>query len=584
MKRIRFLLCVILALVLLLPCLPAALAEEPESSEEDARFADKTWDELVEELLEKWNTDSEHVTLAYYNTVTGEEHYVNPDKYMITGSMYKVPLNMLFLEKISDGELQWDSLIAGIRYEDLLEKTIVQSSNDCARILWKQYPSYHSYREAIAPYMGEDPETVDPKYYENNFFTARQMLHCLKVLYENQDRYPRLIESMQRAQPDNYFKRDERRFDIAHKYGYLIEGYRLYMNDCAICFTDDPILIVMFTDGCAKAYEIMAEYPTLMCDYTQYHTAIRVAEEKAEAERQAALSREAAEKAAQEAERIREEAPEGDDIPGEILSRPEVPEAPTARFLYRAAQHGLTKTALIASALALALTLILLAVIAVLGQKYRVRTRFALLAALLLCLVALLRINWPAIRQLGTRPTKDPQATVTEFLDALEQRDYPRLYRCLDGVETLGLEQVPAEESSRAIYEAMTGQLAGTPSGECLRDGALAIQPVDFQYFDINSLAWAARSEAMIYVSHFAVSHPVSELYGEDGSYKPELLRESWDQAVDVMLLHPEDYTRTAGVQLELRWHDGAWHIVPSERLLALLTGGVELNGEEARA
>ena len=73
MKRIRFLLCVILALVLLLPCLPAALAEEPESSEEDARFADKTWDELVEELLEKWNTDSEHVTLAYYNTVTGEE-------------------------------------------------------------------------------------------------------------------------------------------------------------------------------------------------------------------------------------------------------------------------------------------------------------------------------------------------------------------------------------------------------------------------------------------------------------------------------------------------------------------------------
>jgi hypothetical protein len=107
---------------------------------------------------------------------------------------------------------------------------------------------------------------------------------------------------------------------------------------------------------------------------------------------------------------------------------------------------------------------------------------------------------------------------------------------------------------------------------------------VDFQYFDINSLAWAARSEAMIYVSHFAVSHPVSELYGEDGSYRPELLRESWGQAVDVMLQHPENYTHSASVQLELRWHDGAWHIVPSERLLALLTGGVELNGEEARA
>lgn len=584
MKRIRFLLCMILALVVLLSCLPGALAEEPEPSEEDARFADKTWDELVAELLEKWGTDGEHVTLGYYNTVTGEEHYVNPDAYKITGSMYKVPLNMLFLERISDGELQWDSLISGIRYEDLLEKTIVESSNDCARILWKQFPSYHNYRERIAPYMGEDPETVDDKFYENNFFTARQMIHCLRVLYENQERYPRLIESMQRAQPDKYFKRDERRFDIAHKYGYLVEGYRLYMNDCAICFTDDPILIVMFTDGCAKAYEIMAEYPTLMCDYTQYHTAIRVAEEKAEAERQAALSREAAERAAQEAERIREEAPEGDEIPGEILSRPEVPEAPTERLAYRAAQHGLTRTALIAGAAAILLTLILFMVILSLGRKYRVRTRFALLAAGLLCLGALLRIGWPAIRQMGTRPTKDPTDTVAEFLDALEQQDYPRLYRCLDGVETLGLEREPAQVSSRAIYKAVRDELRATPSGECRQDGALAIQQVDFQYFDVNSLAWAARSEAMIYVSHFAVSHPVSELYDESGSYRPELLRESWDQAVDVMLQHPEDYLHTVGVQLELRWHDGAWHIVPSERLLALLTGGVELNGEEARA
>ncbi len=583
MKRFRILLCMVLALVLLLPCLPKAAAEEPEVSEDDARFADKTWDELVEELLEKWGTDSEHVTLAYYNTVTGEEHYVNPDKYMITGSMYKIPLNMLFLERISDGELQWDSLIAGIKYEDLLEKTIVQSSNDCARILWKQFPSYHNYRERIAPYMGEDPETVDPKFYENNFFTARQMLHCLKVLYENQDRYPRLIESMQRAQPDNYFKRDERRFDIAHKYGYLVEGYRLYMNDCAICFTDDPILIVMFTDGCVKAYEIMAEYPTLMCDYTQYHTAIRVAEEKAEADRQAALSREAAEKAAQEAERIKEEAPDG-EIPGEILAQPEEPATASARLLHRAEQHGLSRTALIAGAAAILLTLVLFLVIVALGRKYRVRSRFALLAALLLCLGALLRIGLPAIRQMGTRPNKDPQDTVLEFLDALEQQDYPRACRCLDGVETLGLEHEPADESSLAIYQAMTHHLSGALSGDCRQDGALAIQRVEFQYFDVNTLAWNARSESMIYISHFAVNHPVSELYGEDGSYRPELLRESWDQAVEVMLLHPENYARTAGVQLELRWHDGAWHIVPSERLLVLLTGGVELIGEEAEA
>ncbi len=258
---------------------------------------------------------------------------------------------------------------------------------------------------------------MDHKYYENNFFTARQMLHCLKVLYENQDRYPRLIESMQRAQPDNYFKRDERRFDIAHKYGYLIEGYRLYMNDCAICFTDDPILIVMFTDGCAKAYEIMAEYPTLMCDYTQYHTAIRREEERQEAARQAELSRqaaeeaarqaelsrEAAEEAARQAEQIWEENPNATLDPGTTVTlRQEQGFFP--RLRHSAEQNGLSRQALIADGCVILATLILCLALVTLGRKYRMRSRFAVLAAAILCVLALVLINLPALKHLQTRP------------------------------------------------------------------------------------------------------------------------------------------------------------------------------------
>ena len=121
-------------------------------------------------------------------------------------------------------------------------------------------------------------------------------------------------------------------------------------------------------------------------------------------------------------------------------------------------------------------------------------------------------------------------------------------------------------------------------TGEVQQDGALAYQQVLFQYFDLNALAWDARTEAMIYVSQFAATHPISQLYDESGSYRPELLRETWDQAVDVMLLHPENYVRSVSLQLELHWHDGAWHIVPNERLLSLLTGGVDLIGEEDAA
>jgi hypothetical protein len=54
---------------------------------------------------------------------------------------------------------------------------------------------------------------------------------------------------------------------------------------------------------------------------------------------------------------------------------------------------------------------------------------------------------------------------------------------------------------------------------------------------------------------------------------------EAWDHAMLELLQHPDDYRSSAGVQLELRWHDGAWHVVPNAKLLQLLTGGIDVDG-----
>lgn len=89
------------------------------------------------------------------------------------------------------------------------------------------------------------------------------MIYCLRMLAGEPERFPGLIEAMQKAEPDEYFRRSEDRFDIAHKYGFLNTEYHLYMDDCAIAYTDDPIVFVMFTDNIERAYEVMAEYSTL---------------------------------------------------------------------------------------------------------------------------------------------------------------------------------------------------------------------------------------------------------------------------------------------------------------------------------
>ncbi|MBO5556533.1 MAG: hypothetical protein J5927_05060, partial [Oscillospiraceae bacterium] len=284
MKRIRVILSALLALCLMLCLVPGARADG-----DDDKFKDKSWDELVSELLAKYTVSSDSIALGYYNTVTGEEHYLNGDKYMVSGSMYKVPLNMVFAEKVANGEMDWDYKFGSYTLEECMEATIIHSDNDLARTLWEVLGNsvYRNYRRVIAPYMGEDPDTVDAKFYENNFFTSRQMIYCLKLLYDHPERFPRIVETMQKAEPNNYFKLREHRFNIAHKYGFLLTEWHLYLDDCGIAFTDDPILLVLFTDNVGKAYDVMTDYCTLMCDYTQYHTRERIL-----AEKEAALARE----------------------------------------------------------------------------------------------------------------------------------------------------------------------------------------------------------------------------------------------------------------------------------------------------
>ena len=184
MKAFRKLLALAAALCLMLSMLPFA------SAEIDQRFEGKSWEDVANEFLNRIRAyEMGQFAIGYYNTVTGEEHFINPDTYITVGSVYKVPLNMLYCERIGKGEMTLDSQVFGINYNTLLRGTIIDSNNDYAKVLWDNTGSYHTYRMLIAPYMGEDAETVDSTFYLNNLFTARQMITCLRTLYENPERW-----------------------------------------------------------------------------------------------------------------------------------------------------------------------------------------------------------------------------------------------------------------------------------------------------------------------------------------------------------------------------------------------------------
>lgn len=275
-----------------------------------------SWDQVIEDFLTEYEAEEGQITIGYYNTVTGEEHYYDPDRYMITGSMFKVPLSMAIADRAAAGEIDLEKDTAGgYRYNTLIQGAIVDSNNEYARILWTDLGGYQPYRRLIAPIMGEDPDTVDEKFYENNFFTARQMISCLKKLYDDPERYQFIIDLMKQAEPNKYFRSHEDRYEVAHKYGWLADDSKglLYLNDCGIIYTGEPYLLVCFTAANGeKPYALVGNLCPLMSDYTQeQYKQRKEAEAAAEAER----LRDEAQKAFEEAglrdpEGGREESPE----------------------------------------------------------------------------------------------------------------------------------------------------------------------------------------------------------------------------------------------------------------------------------
>ena len=268
MKTLKKCLIWLLLLALLLPLAPCVCAEDAQT--DDERFANKSFEEIMSDFLAEHHTAPETVACGWCNTVTGEEQYHNGDQYMVSGSMYKVPMNMIFTEKVYNGEIGWNTFIGAYRYEYCLHATIVDSNNDVARGMWEYLGGYQPYRHLLAPYMGEDPDTVDEKFYENNFSTPRQMIYSLKLLATESERFPRLIDEMLQAEPNKYFKEREHDYEIAQKYGYYPDpsGSPVYLNDCAIIYTEEPVCVVIFIETRSEqaARTLLKDFCDLMID------------------------------------------------------------------------------------------------------------------------------------------------------------------------------------------------------------------------------------------------------------------------------------------------------------------------------
>ena len=537
-----------------------------------------TWEDLIARLLAKYEVEEDGVGIGYYNSRTGEEHYINADRYMVSASMFKVPLNMIFADRVSSGEMTMDTGIYGSPYRWYQYKTIVESDNDRSVDLMNVLGGYRAFKQAQIPYLGNDPEAdLGWNYQIENFYNPRQFIHMLRSLLSEPERFPGILENMLQATPYSYLHQYERRYPIAQKYGFVEQaeenrGYHTYINACGIVFTEHPFCLVIFTDNVLKAYDLMAELCTVMCDYTNLSVlradeadALHSQQEQQRLEQQEADSLALEETAGELSARIlgRETGVTLSPVP---LSSEKTSEQPS-----RFHMSVLSTILLVWIFIAMVIGFVIIFRHNVSGK---VNAFWAVLAILLTGAALVACVTGVTFGTLSAKPGGNPQETVSTFLNAVLAEDYDTAYSCLSNYSSLGLELTPATEESRMLYDALKQSYGFTLRGEAVQDKLQAYQTVALMHLNLNAVKKDAAERTAAMLQELKDTRPHEQIFDADGKVLPAVADEVYREALAAALDTGNRYYTSSDIGITLEYVDGRWLIRAGEELLSALSGG----------
>ncbi len=512
----------------------APLPQSAPAPELGISFEGKSWDDVMDELLVKYNTNRQCVWAACINLASGEENYINPDSYHRAASLYKLPLNMYFADTELGGIEAWMANYPDHDFAQMREKTLIDSDNTRALAMCELLGSYNEFRLKTAEYMGISADELDGSLFANNEYSPRQFAQCLKLLYDEAERFPAIIETMQQADPGRYLRCYDVGADVAQKRGYLGEEGDLSVHACGIVFAEEPLALVMMTHNVPNAEEFIGAYCALMCDYAAY---VRSAPEAS---------------------------PDVNAGPVVIKENSGLPEAEPEKAAFPfVALAGLAIFVVAGMALLIGLCV-----------KYHIRF-FWLFVCLLLSAAAIgMSIVGVHVGTVYAKPSGDPAENAEQFLSSLCSSNYPAAYELLRDYADLGLEKQPESEAAKLAYEALHRSFSYELNGQCSSDKLDAYQPYRFTYLDLTRLESAVVEETPKQLRRIVAARPINQIYDANRNFLPEVTEEAYLNALNTVLANAENYYSTIEGSLHLSYSDGRWQVLASPTLLKALNGG----------
>ena len=523
-----------------------------------------TWDTLIGKLFEKYGIekDQDNLALTYYNTVTGESHAYNENKYFVTASIFKVPLCMLIAEQVSSGEISMDeNLIGSGQFSYLEYRALAHSDNESALIMENYLGGFVAFRNMQVKYMGADPrdDLGDNTYYES-YNTAAQIENCLKILQADPEKYPGVIENMLIDTPYEYFKMWDRRYPTAQKWGYVPHqdnfGYHDYVNNCGIIYTDQPIILVVMTDNLNLGYDVIGEYATLMIDYTNFRTEeTRAVDEAAKAEAKEVISAKSLS--------------DYTEIPQTVARTQNGTDMQTTKKEFNMSVKSALLILLILTAMVFALVFIHRR-----NKGRRITARWAVPAILIGGLALILCVVASSFGTLSAKAEGNPQEAVTGFFDNLVSGDYEKAYTYLSNYSSLGLENEPDSEEGKLIYDALKKSYSYAIKEDPVEDKLNATQKITFRYLDLAAVEEDAQGRVDGILNDIVQSRPRTEVYDSNDRYLESVTDEVYRTAISDAVANAQNHYKTSDMTINVVYEDGRWLMVADDVLLNALLGG----------
>lgn len=239
-------------------------------NKDNSQFIDMSMAKDIEAYFQENGIDHEKVAYCITDLEHNIKYSMNEKDEFIAASIYKLPLAMLYYDKVNEGEYTLDSTFtySGYMHEDagvissdygigsqvplsdLLNDLIIYSDNDAGHILYENLGGWKEYKEAMTKYT----DSISENYYTmDNVTTANTMNDVVTYLYDHKEDYKGLIKNMEEAEPGEYLDRDTQ-LSMPQKYGM----YDSALNSVGFVECNTSYSIVVLTSLGDKGADVMA--------------------------------------------------------------------------------------------------------------------------------------------------------------------------------------------------------------------------------------------------------------------------------------------------------------------------------------